>query len=118
LFGGNEGDVFPVATLWLDNLVLWPSDLAHTVKQEFVAALAPQGADRFEDVRTRASKMCGDAGELEKNAVYLGNLLTLLKEAGATSGSLDRLCDRIIAFGSGGATKSEPAATSEPSLFP
>jgi putative ATP-dependent endonuclease of OLD family len=118
LFSGNEGDVFPVATLWLDNLVLWPSDLADTVKQEFIAALGVQGADRFEDMRTRACSMCGDAGDLDKNAIYLGNLLELLKEAGATSSSLDRLCDRIIAFGTAGVTKPEPPKTSAPSLFP
>ena len=110
LFKGDEGDVFPVATIWLDNLAFWPSNLADTIEREFIAALGVQGADRFEDMRNRASAMCGNAGDLGKNEVYIGNLLALLKEAGATSNSLERLCERIIAFGTVGAAKPEPEA--------
>lgn len=99
LFDGNEGDVFPVATIWLDKLVMWPSDLADTARREFIAALGIQGTERFEEMRNNASAACGNAGDLEKNAIYIGNLLALLHEAGVTSNSLDKLCERIIAFG-------------------
>ncbi len=118
LFGGNEADMFPIAPVWLDNLAIWPSDLADTVKREFIVALGIQGAERFEHIRNRASSMCGDAGDLEKNAVYIGNLLALLKGASVTANSLDRLCDRIIAFGTNAAIKAMPGAAGEFSLLP
>ncbi len=100
LFKGDEADLFPVTTCWLSNFVMWPSDLAYTVNREFIEALGVQGAERFEKMQNEASLECGNAGDLKKNAVYIGNLLELLKEAGATSLSLDQLCARIIAFGS------------------
>lgn len=98
LFNGDEADLFPVTTCWLSNFVMWPSDLADTVKREFIEALGVQGAEQFEHMRSEASLACGDAGDLGKNAVYIGNLLELLKQAGVTSRSLDRLCETIIAF--------------------
>jgi putative ATP-dependent endonuclease of OLD family len=39
LFNGNENDLFPVTTCWLSNFVMWPSNLADTVKREFIEAL-------------------------------------------------------------------------------
>jgi putative ATP-dependent endonuclease of the OLD family len=98
LFNGDVEHLFPVTTCWLGNFVMWPSNLADAVKREFVEALGVQGAERFEHMRNQASAECGDAGNLEKNAVYIGNLLELLKEAGVTSRSLDRLCEAIITF--------------------
>jgi putative ATP-dependent endonuclease of OLD family len=78
---------------------MWPSTLADTINREFIEALGVQGAEQFEHMRNQASAECGDAGGLEKNAVYIGNLLEFLKEASVTSRSLDRLCEQIIAFG-------------------
>jgi putative ATP-dependent endonuclease of the OLD family len=99
LFGANDGDLFPVTTLWLDNIVLWPSDLADIVEREFIVALGVQGAEQFEDIKNKTCIACGNAGDLQKNMIYIGTLLGLLYERGVTSRSLDRLCDAIIAFG-------------------
>ncbi|MGH9511536.1 MAG: TOPRIM nucleotidyl transferase/hydrolase domain-containing protein [Terriglobales bacterium] len=99
LFKGDENNLFPIAPVWLDNFVLWPSDLADTLKREFIVALGVQGAEQFEHMHNRACEECGHAGDLAKNAVYIGNLVTSLKEAGVTSKSLDQLCERIIVFG-------------------
>jgi putative ATP-dependent endonuclease of the OLD family len=98
IFNGDENDLFPVTTCWLSNLVVWPSDPAETVNREFIEALGVQGAEKFEHMRSEASSECGNAGGLSKNAVYIGNLLERLKDAGVTSKSLDKLCDRITAF--------------------
>src|SRR5439155_25536233 len=99
LFNGDENHFFPVTTCWLDNFVMWPSNLADTVRREFTEALGIQGAEQFEHMRNNASLECGNAGGLEKNSVYIGDLLEQLKLAGVTSRSLDELCDKIIAFG-------------------
>ena len=98
LFNGDEADLFPVTTCWLSNLVMWPSDLAATVEREFVEALGVQGAEQFDQMRNEASLECGNAGGLNKNAVYIGNLLERLKETGVTSPSLDKVCERIVEF--------------------
>jgi len=66
--------------------------------QGVIEALGVQGAEQFEDIHAKACLECGNASGLEKNAVYIGNLLELLKQVGVTSGSLDKLCETIIAF--------------------
>src|SRR5713226_2888871 len=43
LFNGDENILFPIAPVWLDDFVLWPSDLADTLKREFIVALGIQG---------------------------------------------------------------------------
>ena len=63
LFGADEGDTFPVATIWLGNFVMWPSNLADTIEREFIVALGVQGAEQFEDLRNKASLACGNAGD-------------------------------------------------------
>ena len=78
---------------------MWPSDLADTVKREFIVALGVQGDEQFDHLHNHACTECGNAGDLGKNAIYIGNLLASLKEKGVTSESLDQLCERIIAFG-------------------
>ncbi len=98
LFKGNESDCFPITTCWQGDFVMWPSTLADTVNGEFIEALGLQGTEQFEHMRNQACAECGDAGGLEKNAVYIGNLLELLKEARVTSRSLDQLCEQIIVF--------------------
>ena len=99
LFGGNENELFPITTVWGNHLVMWPSDLADVAKREFVESLGVQGIEKFEHLRNRALAECGNAGDLEKNAIYIGNLLEHLREAGGTSSSLDQLCEKVIAFG-------------------
>lgn len=106
LFKGNELDMFPIAPVWLDDFVLWPSNLADAVEREFIVALGVQGAEQLEHMKNLARSVCGNAGDLEKNAVYIGSLLASLKDAKVTSTSLDRLCEKIVAFGAKvGATK-------------
>jgi len=99
LFKGDATDLFPITTQWLDNLVLWPSDLADTAKREFIEALGIQGKERFEELQTCARAGCGDAGDLDKNALYIGTLLSLLVDKNVTSRSLDMVCEKIIKLG-------------------
>ena len=98
LFGGNEADVFPLATNWSDRFVMWPSNLAEVVRRELVATMGVQGEDRFGALENRARTECGNAGDLVKNAAYIGSLLTMAREANLTAASLDRLCEAILVF--------------------
>ena len=100
IFGGDDSDLFPTGILWLDNLVIWPSDLADQVEREVVAALGAQGAEQFVLMQNKARADAGNAGDLEKNVVYIGNLLAEIRASKATSLILDKLCDKVINFGS------------------
>ena len=96
LFGQDENEFFPTGTLWSDGLVVWPSDFANTVRSEFILALGLQGAEQFKAVEDAARADAGCAGDLGKNTMYIGFLLTRLSAKGITSKSLDRVCDLII----------------------
>jgi energy-coupling factor transporter ATP-binding protein EcfA2 len=100
IFGGDDSNLFPTGILWLDNLVIWPSDLADQVKREVIVALGPQGAEQFVLMQNRARAQAGNAGDLDKNAVYIGYLLAEIHASPATSAILDTLCDKVINFGS------------------
>ncbi len=99
LLGGDENDTFPTGPVWGDRFVAWPSDLGQFVETEFCVYLGVQGNLKFDALKCKANAKCGLAGGLEKNAIYIGSLLSLLKEEGTGSGSLDQLCEEIINFG-------------------
>lgn len=99
LLGGDENDLFPTGPVWGDRFVAWPSDLGHFVETEFIVSLGVQGNLKFDALKGKANAECGFAGDLGKNVIYIGALLSLLKEEGASSGCLDQLCEKIIAFG-------------------
>jgi hypothetical protein len=96
LFGGDESNLFPTGVLWNEQLVIWPSDFAHTVRGEFMVALGPQGEEHFKAIVEAARVDAGCAGDLEKNTMYIGFLLSRLFAEGVTSPSLDRICEKII----------------------
>lgn len=83
---------------------MWPFDLGDTIEGELVAALGAKGKEQFEELRNRANAQCGNAGDLEKNAIFIGNMLSLVHEAGVTSKSLDRLCEAIMSFANSAST--------------
>jgi predicted ATP-binding protein involved in virulence len=99
LLGGDENDVFPTGAVWGNRFVVWPSDLGQFVEREFIVSLDTQGKMKFDALKNKANAECGFAGDLGKNAIYIGTLLSLLKEENAVSSSLDQLCEKIIDFG-------------------
>lgn len=108
LFGGNEADIFPTDTVMAANYAAWPHDLATTVKNEIIAAI---GADGFNEIENRANAQCGNAGDLTKNAIFIGNKLSMIHEAGISLPSLNRLCDAILLFSF--PTTGQPIASDE-----
>lgn len=96
LLGGDETDVFPTGVLWYEQLVVWPSDFADTIRREFIVALGRQGDERFKAIEELARADAGFAGSLEKNTMYIGYLLARLVEQKVTSASLDRICEQIV----------------------
>jgi hypothetical protein len=98
LLGEDDNNLFPSGMLRGKRLVVWPSDFADSVKKDFIEALDPQGAEQFDQTIEKARTEAGHAGDLEKNTMYIGSLLAALKDKGAGSALLDRLCDQILAI--------------------
>jgi len=96
LLGGDETNVFPTGTIWSERLIVWPSDLGDTAKREFIVALGAQGEAQFKAIEEGARYDAGCAGDLQKNTMYIGFLLTRLFAANVTSESLEKACAQII----------------------
>lgn len=113
LFGGDETDAFPTGVIVGDHFIAWPGDIADTFERECIATLGSQAQQRFDDFRNRAASECGNAGDLNKNALYVGHLLAQVHAAGVVPSSLDMLCQKIVEFGSvpltAAVTAAEPA---------
>lgn len=93
--GGDAEDLFPAATAWGRNFVVWPDDLASCVDSELEAAL---GVDQFAEVKNKAQAHCGNPAQAQKYTMHIGAKLAFAHEAGASSPTLDRLCDQLVAF--------------------
>ncbi len=98
LFEEDETQVFPSGVLSLENLIIWPSDLADIVERESIVALGIQGAEQWGSMVEKAIADTGHAGDLHKNTIYVSHLLQRLAEAKAIPPSLDRACEKIVAF--------------------
>lgn len=98
LFGGDENNLFPSGVLWGESLVIWPSDLADIVRREFIISLGHQGEAQLQLIENQARADAGNAGDLNKNSIYIGCLLERVKQANGHSPSLDRLCANILQF--------------------
>jgi hypothetical protein len=98
LLGEDENNVFPTGTLWHERLIVWPSDLADIVRSEFIVALGPQGEAHFKAIEEASRADAGFAGDLEKNTMYIGFLLSRLFAENVRSPSLDRVCEQIISL--------------------
>jgi putative ATP-dependent endonuclease of OLD family len=93
--GGNAEDLFPADTAWGVTYAMWRDDLASCVDAELEAAI---GADQFADVKNKAQAHCGNPAQAQKYTMLVGAKLAFAHEAGASSPTLERLCDQLVAF--------------------
>jgi hypothetical protein len=83
---------FPTDTLWGEKLVLWPTRIGDIVEQEI-------GSSELAAIAGAIRKKYGIyVGGMEKNALFIGYLLTEAWEQGKKSPSLIKVCDNIIAY--------------------
>ena len=82
---------FPETTLWLDDLVLWPTNIGQTVDSEFDPELLVK-------VREEAHAHFGQTQGLKKNDLLIARKLTKAWEQGHKSASLLKLCQKILDF--------------------
>jgi len=85
-------DPFPDAPVWDESCVMWDSEIEKVVEDEI-------GKEEWEHFRAQADVEFGHTADLRKNALHIARSLELAWKAGKKSASLQRVCEKIIAFG-------------------
>lgn len=93
--GADEENLFPQDTVWADTHSIWSKELSDCVDTDLLQSL---GEATFEEVKNRAAVRCGQAAGARKHTMMVGAKLAYAFDAGASSPTLDRLCDYLIAF--------------------
>ena len=99
LFGGDDNNLFPTGVILGKRYVTWPDDIGDTFSRECIANLGVQAQDRFLDMQEKSRVACGQGPGIEKDAVYIGELLARVHAAGITPPSLAELCNALLTFG-------------------
>lgn len=93
--GVDDANLFPDETLWSGTHAIWPKELSDCVDADLRQSL---GDEVFEAVKNKAAVRCGQASGARKHTMMVGAKLAYAVDAGASSPTLDRLCDQLIAF--------------------
>ena len=84
---------FPTTIFQTPNLTVWPTNIRSVVREEF----GKQEWERFE-VTVRQKRRIADVPDLQKNALFIGHVLTEAHSEGKNSAVLEGVCNHIIAF--------------------
>ncbi len=88
--GADGSETFPIATVWAENFVQWPTNLGDTFKSE-----VDNGA--WDKAYGLASKYLGNpSGSFAKNPVHIGALLANLYDMDIEIPSLQKLCEKLL----------------------
>jgi len=82
---------FPAETLWDEGVVMWSSEMGTVVSNDF-------DPNVWEDYRNKIRRRYGHVGGLEKNSLFIADLLESALNDGNRSVSLERLCGLIMKF--------------------
>jgi hypothetical protein len=86
----DMAEPFPKEHYWGKNVVVWSSDMGEVVRAEM--------GDAWMELRNDVAADYGHEGGLEKNARFIGDLLSAGWERGIRPESLMRLCNQILSF--------------------
>jgi len=89
LLGATQFAPFPLDTVWADRYAVWPNTFGDVVRSEIPA-------DRLSDLESQARISCGHAPGMEKNSVFIGELLRLAFDEGLRPPSLEKLCSLVL----------------------
>lgn len=90
LCGYDGEEPLPAATLWKRDAVMWTTEIGRVVSADFPA-------DELARYREAARTRYDNAGELEKNTLFIAEWLRLAWADGMRSATLVRLCEGILA---------------------
>ncbi|MHB9024741.1 MAG: ATP-dependent nuclease [Armatimonadota bacterium] len=91
LCGHPEADTFPHSHLWLPNCTVWSSNIGDAFRDDV-------GQQNLQTVKSRVEIDYGQPGGMEKNVLFLSDMITSAWESGIRSSVFQRLCKEIIAF--------------------
>ena len=83
---------FPAVDFLETNVVMWRSEIGSVVQ----AGIGKEDWAKFCEL---ADKMYGHTGNMQKNMLYIGTVLSLAWDSGKKSADLEKLCKEICAFG-------------------
>lgn len=93
LLGSPDADPFPADVVWHVGYVQWPTVLSAAVKADLVASI---GDDGLRQVKDRVRVACGQASNLDKNALFVERCLAEAHRVDGRSGVLDRWCAAVL----------------------
>ncbi|OXI31537.1 ATP-dependent endonuclease [Burkholderia sp. AU16741] len=96
MLGGDDQNPIPTETVWGADYTMWHTNLGQTVDSELISNLGSEG---FERIKTQAHLSYGNAKGLQKNPLFIGAKLAFALDEGAGSESLNKLCTKILEFG-------------------
>lgn len=82
---------FPEKTLWANGLTVWPSEIGNVVKEEI-------GEENWQKYAEPARELFGAPGGLEKNSLFVAEVLSTAWDDGKKSCSLEQLCHVIVGW--------------------
>jgi hypothetical protein len=91
LCGTESSTPFPTAHVVGDNFAMWASNIGDGVKADI-------GDTEYTTAKDQAHLVFNGEGDLQKNSLFIAELLTNLWNAGHQSVSLKRVCEAIISF--------------------
>ncbi|NGZ10585.1 MAG: DUF2813 domain-containing protein [Nitrospira sp. LK70] len=92
LCGIKDPTPFPETDFWEINVVMWQSEIGSIAKADI-------GEKDWAKFCEKADKMYGHTGNMQKNMLYIGTVLSLAWDKGKKSPDLEKLCKEICAFG-------------------
>ena len=84
---------FPTQVSWQDNFTIWPENIGNTIETDF----DPADLERWKQA---AALNHGQIGGLEKNGLFIADVLAAAWEEGKPSPTLIQLCKQLIKFAS------------------
>lgn len=91
LCGVDNPDPMPSETFWHERVVMWHSEIKTVASDDL-------GAAGWRQLQEQAEAAFGHVGDLDKNCMFIAELLTRAWEAGHRFPTLERLCEKILDF--------------------
>lgn len=91
ILGADEAAAWPDETVWTTNLVVWQTSLAAEVQSEVER-------EAWDALKAEVELHFGQVGGLEKNPLFIAELLDRAWDRGLRFPKLERLCNAILDF--------------------
>src|SRR6185312_15011388 len=89
LVGGPAHDPLPKETVVGEGFTMWHSDIGAIVRKSV-------GDDDWQAAARVADESCGHAGDLQKNAIHIAEMLSTLWDRGHRCAALQSVCEAIL----------------------